>query len=157
MFNLPLLTPLTNSERLITDSWRDFFQELKTSIGGIEKEIVVSISNNVTATDLDGVSIDRSQCSVKFFDYLIQRVTDASEEVEAGTFTVSYLPDSEDYQLSNGPSSAGVTLTVTSAGQIQYATSNLSGTESISRIIVKPRKIYAKSSLYSKAEKGGRL
>ena len=77
--------------------------------------------------------------------------------VEAGTFTVSYLPDSEDYQLSNGPSSAGVTLTVTSAGQIQYATTNLSGTESISRIIVKPRKIYAKSSLYSKAEKGGRL
>ena len=130
---------------------------MKVLIGHIGNEKSIDLANNSSATDLVGVSIDKADASCVFFDYLIQRIHSASENVEAGTFIVSYLPDSDDYQISNGPSSAGVTITVTSSGQVQYATSNISGDISLSRITVRPRKIFAKSSQYSKLEKGGVL
>jgi len=141
---------IAESNGLVSRTWGEFFRLVQIALSAYGIEQYFELENNqVSPTNIDGLSFDKSFVSQASVDYLIQRVTDLSEEIETGTFYAAYLPDSEDWVLSNGPSSAGVTLTITSSGQVQYASSDLAGTKTISKLTWRARTMAAKNSLYS--------
>lgn len=89
-------------------------------------------------------------------DFLIQRVTTsggATELIESGMFVVSYNPTSADWSLTMigtpGPDDSGIDFSIDSNGQVQYVSTSITGTASISKITWRSRTLGAKNSLYS--------
>lgn len=135
---------------LVSRTWGEFFRLLQISLNALGLEQYFLIENNQSsAINIDGLSFDKRFVSQSSVDYLIQRVTDAIEKIETGTFYAAYLPTTDSWVLSNLPSTAGITLSVTSDGQVQYTSTNLAGIESISKITWRARTMAAKNSLYS--------
>lgn len=81
--------------------------------------------------------------------------TGATELIEGGCFQVAYSPTSDDWDLTfigtPGPDDTGVDLSVDSDGQVQYVSSSITGTASISKITWRARTLSAKHSSYSSA------
>lgn len=148
---IPLRNKLSTDDGFVSESWLYFFRDVLDGILYLNKEISFPLVNNQSgAVDLTPLSFDKTSTSQVTVDYLIQRTTSTNESVSSGTFHLSYLPRSDSWQIENAPSGSGVTLTITSTGQVQYTTTNQTGTLSISRIIFRARKIGGKSSIYSK-------
>lgn len=63
-------------------------------------------------------------------DYSIRRYVDASEVVQTGTLKGAYNSKTSTWSLSDSftGDDAGVTFSITAAGQVQYVSSNISGT-----------------------------
>lgn len=151
---VPYKDKITDNETGLVDrSWATFFRNILTALDPLGTERYCAIVNNQTSdANIDGLSFDAEKVSQASVDYLIQRVTTgggATELIESGTFYAAYKPTSEDWVLSDVPSTAGVTLSITADGQVQYTSSNISGTASISKITFRARSMAAKNSLYS--------
>ena len=108
--------------------------------------------------NIDGMKFNYKGISQATVDFLIQRVTTstgATELIETGIFVVSYNPTSENWSLTMigtpGPDDSGVDLSIDSDGQVQYASTSITGTASISRINWRARTLSAKHSTYSSA------
>lgn len=152
---IPIKSKVINDDQSIGNPWLEFFRQLKELVDGLGQEKFATIENNIgTPTDVEGFAFSKKNVGHAIIDYLIQRVTTdvgATELVEAGTFGVYYRPSSDDFVLQYGPSSAGVTLTVTASGQVQYVTSDITGTPWISKITYRARTLGAKNQAYSGA------
>lgn len=152
---VPLKTPIVDETGALSRPWGVYLVNLEKSLVplGIEKSF--ELTNNLSvAADVEGLSFDSAKVSQAAIDYLIQRVTTgggAVEKIETGTFFAAYLPTSNNWVLSEVPSTAGITLTVTTGGQIQYTSTNETGTASISKLTFKARTLSAKNSQYSEA------
>ncbi len=151
----PIKTPITDENGNLSRPWGVYLLEIEKALVplGIEKYFEL-VNNTAVAADIEGLSFDKQKVSQASVDYLIQRVTTgggAVEKIETGTFYLAYLPTSNNWVLSSVPSTAGVTLTVTSGGQVQYTSSNETGTASISKLTYKARTLAAKNSQYSEA------
>ena len=103
------------------------------------------------------MSVNSSKVSHAVVEYLIQRVTTgggAVELIQAGMFHLVYLPTSDTWNIvaigTPGPGASGITFTVTSSGQVRYTSTNITGTESLSRIAFRIRTLSSKSQSYSK-------
>ena len=87
----------------------------------------VSIANNVTSVaNIPGLLFDTSQVVSIEVDYFIRRTYDsgATTTMEEGKIKGFY--DGSDFQIAHERrGNSGVTLSVTSAGQFQYISSNL--------------------------------
>ena len=151
--DVPYDDPIADSQGLMSRSWQNFFRLLRQILFPLGIERTFELTNNqAMAADVENLVFSCRSVSYAAVDYLIQRVTTgggAVEQVEAGTFYAAYLPTSENWALSSIPSTAGVTLTVSADGQVQYTSTNVGGTEFISRIIWRARTLAAKHSSYS--------
>jgi len=97
--------------------------------GYVEHEI---LNNQSVAVDIEELLLDSdSYKSVRIF-FEIFRKTDSSERVANGDFTCLYKASTDTWALEPGDyraaESHGVVFSITAAGQIQYTSDNMSGT-----------------------------
>lgn len=89
------------------------------------------LANNQGApADITGLVFDKVTIKSVQFDYEIYRQTDSNNEMEAGTGFLSYRTATSAWEISQDTKfdESGVTLSVTSGGQVQYVSTNLVGT-----------------------------
>lgn len=149
----PIRENPTDSTGLLSRAWQDFFSLVSETLfyAGSENSMTL-VNNQVAAVDITNLSFDKRYVSAGHVDYFIQRTTSINESVETGTFFVAYKHKANTWQITGGPTTAGVTVSITADGQCQYVTTNQTGTflnTSISRIVFRARSIRAKSTLYS--------
>jgi hypothetical protein len=151
--NAPVNTPVMDDSGKLSQPWDAFFKDIQDRLNSLGYERAFKLTNNqAVAADIDGMVFDKRAVSQVAIDYLIQRVTTstgATELIETGTFFLAYKPNSSSWVLTGGPTTSGVTLTVTSDGQVKNTTTNITGTPSISKITWRPRILEAKHSSYS--------
>ena len=156
-FLIPIKQQITDASGLLSQSWDLFFRTLYNRVSALGVEKTFAIANNqASAVNITGFQINKDQISAAFVDFLVQRVTTSTgavELVEAGKLTALYNPTSDNWSLVeesvNNPENSGVTFSITSTGQMQYTSSNVGGTPSISRVVYRARVLAAKSNLYS--------
>lgn len=149
--------------KLTADTYK-FATSKANADAGTAIDISAAGSGNHTFTprgDITDLKFSYRQISQAIVDFLIQRVTTstgATELIESGMFVVSYNPTSDDWSLTMigtpGPDDSGVDFMIDSSGQIQYRSSSITGTASISKITWRARTLSAKHSSYSSV--GGR-
>lgn len=156
---IPYLDQVIDNAGLIARIWRTFFDGIKSRLDPLGEEMAFQLTNNnATPADIVGLSFGKAGVSQAIFDYVIQRVTtggSATELIEAGIKYAVYNPTSNDWSIgplgTPGPDAGGITFSITAAGQVQYTSSNITGTHSISRIVWRARTLAAKSTVYSLA------
>lgn len=90
-----------------------------------------ALTNNASATNITGLVFNKANVKSAFVKINIERSTDNALEQfnETGELVVTYKAKTDTWQihLQSFGDNAGVTFTVTSGGQVQYATTNLVG------------------------------
>lgn len=119
-----------------SDTW-SLFEYLKVS----NWTIFSLVNSQAVAADITGLLVNLNKTRIATVEYLIERVTTgggATELIEGGSFSLVYKPTSAIWTIvaigTPGPSAGGITFTITAAGQVQYTSTNITGTASISRI-----------------------
>jgi len=148
----PFAAKLIDNAGTISREWNQFFSSIVNALAYLSSEDTFELTNNTgVAANVTPLKFDYRDVSQVQVDYFIQRVHSGTESNEDGTFRLRYNQRANTWTLSNGPSGAGITLTVTSAGQVQYTSSNIAGTVVISRMVFRAKRMKAKHSLYSRA------
>ena len=159
ILRIPYEDAMADAAFKITRPWQLLFRQIKSLLDpmGLEQSFEI-VNNQASAADITGMSLNKEQVSSAIVEYLIQRVTTGGGAVEliaGGMFHLVYKPTSDSWAIqaigTPGPSSSGVTFSVTSAGQVQYTSTNETGTASISKIYFRMRTFGGKNSQYSKA------
>lgn len=155
MIQIPYREILLDPQGLTTKAWTDFFRAILDALG-IEKTIALA-NNQATPVDLTGMRFNSLLTSRVEVSYLIHRITTgggATELVESGIFHAVYKPISATWELvfigTPGPDAAGITLSIDADGQVQYESTNITGTESISKITYKAQSMDAKHYSFSR-------
>ncbi len=155
---IPFESEISDIKGILTQPWQAMFRLLKTLIDplGVEQFFTL-VNNQASAADITGLALNYKQNSHGIVEYLIQRVTTstgATELITGGMFHLVWKPTTAAWAIqaigTAGPSTSGITFTVTAAGQVQYTSTNITGTASISRIVYRVRTLEAKSSIYSR-------
>jgi len=141
--------PSRNNGQAIQYGWFDALRDagilLENFIGtGFVAESQMTIVNNQSsAANVTGLVFDKTQVGAAFIDYFIVRKTSTENLTEAGVMTATYDDSIAGWILSVGPVAAnndsGVILTITTTGQIQYTSTNLTGTPVTSKMKFKAR------------------
>lgn len=90
-----------------------------------------SIANNVSSpTAVTGLQFDISTILSSEISYTIHRVSDVDDLTERGVISLTYNPTENEFNLAQKYSgvNAGVTFSISGAGQFLYTSSNLSST-----------------------------
>lgn len=159
VLKVPDKDPISDSNGIVSMTWFEFFRLVRDFLAPLGVERSATLANNqTTAADITGMSFDLNVTSHVAVEYVIQRITTgtgATELIQAGCFHLVYKPVAKVWVIvvigSPGPSDAGITFSITAKGQVQYTSSNITGTASISRIAWRARTIAAKHSTYSTA------
>lgn len=160
----PLIDKISDKEGVLSLPWVEFFRMVQDFLTPLGQEKSFPLTNGKTTIvgdpdqdDIKGLSFDKQFVSQAIVEFLIQRITTdtgANELVATGVFHAVYKPTSQTWAIVSpwtpGPSTSGITFSITSAGQVQYTSSNITGTASISRIVWRARTLAAKHSTYSK-------
>ena len=164
LLKIPQLQPLVDDKGLMTKEWLTFFKAIQENTFnlGIEKTYPI-LNNQASPVDIVGLSFNSKTESQVSITYLLQRVTTgggAVELVESGILLACYYPTSDAWNLvsvsEDLPVDAGITFNLTSAGQLQYTSSNITGTASISRISFRASVLRGKNKQYSSVGGGVR-
>ena len=150
----PFLREVVDETMRMTRVWQQWFRLVEDSVKYLGQEFNFALANNQSsAADIVGMVFDKSYTSFAVIEYVIQRVTSTTERVQSGCLHAVYRPDGLTWAIREygtaGPDTSGITFSITSSGQVQYTSTNLGGTQEISRIVYRVRKIEAKSSIYS--------
>lgn len=171
LLKMPDRDPIVDNRAMVSRPWSEFFRLMRDLLSPLGSEKIFDIKNNIgleaapnnVPINIDGLVFDSGTVSHAIVDYVIQRltvdpgtpVTINTELSQAGCFHLVFKPGSKVWSLvqigTPGPDASGVTLSVTTAGQVQYKSTNISGTPSISRIIYRARTLAGKHANYSKA------
>lgn len=140
---------------LISSLWNQFFVVVSNVLQYVgEEQTFALVNNQSSAANIDQLVFDKNYVSAAFVEYLIQRVTSSTSLIQIGILRITYNPDTDSWAIgeygTSGPSSAGITFSITSTGQVRYTSSNLAGTQEISRIAFRIRPIQAKHPSYSR-------
>ncbi len=154
---VPFRDKLLEVDGLLSQTWFWFFRSLYETLFPLGVESSFELNNNQSgAADVIGLKFNSRGTSQAIVEFLVQRVTTstgATELIETGSFIVSYNPTAQDWNISltniNSPDNSGVDFTITSSGQVQYTSSNITGTPQISRVVWRARVLAAKSAVYS--------
>lgn len=159
---VPYSDKIFDSAGLISFSWGNFFRWVFDSLSPLGSEKYFALKNYVTTTtplpmgaiagplNVDDLQFDHNKVNSVFVDYLIQRVSknpSATELIEAGTLRIVYKPRSASWviaKLNNGPDTSGITFTITASGQVQYTSTNISGTIVVQKLTYRARTLAAK-------------
>ena len=151
---VPTQTKFINANGNIEIAWIKFFQEAQARLLPLGDEKTFELSNNqALAANIEGLKFDYARVSQATIDYTIQRVTTgggATELIETGEYRAVYLPSSNTWNIfqmwTSGPHDSQVVLSITSSGQVQYTSSNITGTASISKIAFRVRTMAIKGA-----------
>jgi hypothetical protein len=138
-------TTYTNPEQGTTPPWgddlHDLIEAIVTSLNSVvgSADILLTnfnIANNqAVAANVVGASFDTSQVRSAIISYSISRSTSSSELVECGQIYINYKNSTGTWDLAqNYGGSSGVTFTITNGGQLQYVSSNMSGTSYVGKM-----------------------
>jgi len=106
-----------------------------TTVSGDSIYTQTITNNQSTPANITGAVIDSGTIKVFTVDYSIVRTTASSNVIEEGSFSGLYFPLTTTWTLSGQTYSgndAGITFSITSGGQLQYVSSNISGTPVLS-------------------------
>lgn len=151
-FLVPYRDLIIGEDGLLSRSWQNFYRLLHQAVDGLGLESYCEIINNqAVAKDIDGLTLNASSFNCVIIDYLVQRITTdagATELLESGVLYCVYKPTSNEWVLSkpltSWPSSSGVTFSITASGAVQYTSSNITGTASVSKLTYRARSLTAK-------------
>lgn len=119
---------LVDAGGFLTRSWFQFFGLIVEILRYLGQERVFSLANNVSGQNVTGLVFDKRYTSQAYVFYLIQRILDGSSFVQGGMLICNYNPDSDLWNVlegsNTGPNNAGVTFSITAAGQVQYDATN---------------------------------
>lgn len=89
-----------------------------------------ALANNISSvTNITGLSFDTSQVRSAIINYSIYRSTNSNELSECGIMIATYKSTANTWEFSQySVGDSNVTITLTTSGQFQYTSSNLSGT-----------------------------
>lgn len=104
--------------------------------GDITKTTFLFANNQASAANITGLSFDSSLIRGAIVDYSIYRSTSLAEESETGQIYLNYKSTANTWEFAQVASgSCGITLSITSLGQMQYTSTNLSGTSYSGKIV----------------------
>lgn len=146
---------LTDDKGMLSRIWINFYRKITSVLEYLGNEYVFTLVNNqAVAANVTGLSFDYQYTSQAVIEYFIQRTTSTIDTISTGVFIVVYRPVTNTWVIVNvgtaGPDATGITLSITSVGQVQYTSTNIGGTPSLSRIVYRVREMAGKSSLYSR-------
>lgn len=113
-----------------TTKLSQLFSDIDAAIGA-GTQLKVAVANNQAATNVTGLSVNKASYQAMFFQYTIYRATNSSNVAEIGQGFCVYNATTDAWAISKiaaGDDDSGVTLSITSAGQVQYASDNMAGT-----------------------------
>lgn len=161
-FSAPHRERVLDENGFLSRSWEWFIRLVWERLEPLGSEKTIEIANNQSsAADVTGLIFRREFVTQATVEYLVQRVTTstgATELIESGIFICAYRPSSESWDLDSvsgdAPDDSGVTFSITAAGQVQYTSSNITGTASISRLFYRARTMAGKNAQYSAVSVG---
>ncbi len=121
---------------LVKGTQNQLLNAIKSLIGFGGNEINVAIANNqASPASIAGLVFDKATVKAAQVDFEIYRQTDSGNVMESGTIFLSHrtVTDTWEISVSSQFDDAGLTLSVTSAGQVQYISDNLAGTSYVGR------------------------
>lgn len=152
--DVPYQQPLIEkASGVLTISWQNFFRSLFERVYSIGIESSFSLVNNQSvASNIEGLQFDYRKVNQAIIEYVIQRITgptlSPTELIQTGCFAVVYKPVAGTWNIvsigSTGPDAAGITFSITTGGQVQYTSSNMTGTANVSKITYRARTLSAK-------------
>lgn len=109
------------------------------SSGGVSIADFTIANNQTAATDITGLVFDKLETKSARVLIDIFRKTDTEKYKEVGTLWVVYDSIDDDWEITIDTNfdDAGVIFTITSAGQVQYTSSNLAGGSYVGTIKMK--------------------
>lgn len=120
---------------LIQEKWLDPSVRAKLAV---DIQGTATIANNQTsAANLTGLLVDKDESPSAKVDYAIIRQYSGGYLHEAGSLYLVYDLVAEIWRISAnvfGGTNAGVELTITAGGQVQYTSSNVAGTAVINEM-----------------------
>lgn len=140
----------TNGQKILY-SWFDALKVagmiIESWLGsGFVSETSFTIANNQSsAANVTGLLLDSATVGSAFIDYDVYRKTTSSgatELKEVGTYLATYKSVAATWTLTPvgmGGEDSGVVLSITSAGQVKYTSTNITGTADTSRMKYKVR------------------
>lgn len=151
-FKAPLLVSALDSNGLFGRVWQQFWRLIEDILSYLGKEEIYQLENNQSvAVPLVGLKLDKAYVTSVTIEAVVQRVTSAANDLDNFLFTFTYDFKNDTWVRHRIYYFAGNTmLDIDSTGQVTYTTSNLAGTQQISRIILRKRELAGKNSLYSK-------
>lgn len=141
----------------MNQSWVDFFSLVSDLLTPMGQERSFQLENNQASdAPITGMAFNYKHVSLVTIEYLVQRITTstgATEKNEAGILQAVYEATSNSWSIGErgtpGPDDAGITFSITAEGQVQYTTSNITGTNSFQKITWRARTLNAKNGRYS--------
>lgn len=118
---------------------------IESFLGTFSPETSFAIVNNQSsASNVTGLSFSGASVRSFIIDYHVYRNTTgtgATELAESGTLMGVYSTVAASWEMTQGPAagSSGVTFTITAAGQVQYTSTNITGTAATSTMKFKYR------------------
>jgi hypothetical protein len=151
----PLNQPYLDASGLVSRAWQSFIRLIMDALDYIGQEDSFDLANNqALAASIPALKFDSGITSQAVIEYLIQRCTSGADTIQSGCLHCVYKPKTNTWTIleygNPGPSSAGITFSITASGQVQYTSTNIASTV-ISRICFRVREIKAKHSTYSRA------
>jgi hypothetical protein len=87
------------------------------------------VNNQAVAANVFGMKFENTVTRSAVLECSIYRVTSLEELSEITTLYVTYYSNSNTWAISNaGAGTSGINFTITPAGQVQYTSTNMSGT-----------------------------
>ena len=156
-FRIPYPEKVLREDGFISNSWRWFLESVQSRLAALGDEKAFTLANNqAVAADVTQLSLDKSGVTMAVLEYLVQRVTTgagAQELTEVGILIFVYNPTSATWSMvtvsEHNPDNAGIVFSITAAGQVQYTTTNITGTASISTLWYRLRTLGGKNAVYS--------
>lgn len=115
-------------------AWAEAVTNVLADIAGandITQTSATIANNQSSATNVSGLSFDTTEVRGAIVEYSVYRVTTgsgATEAVETGLMFLSYLSTAGTWDIATQHGGgAGVTFTVTNAGQVRYTSTNFTG------------------------------
>jgi hypothetical protein len=155
--DVPYREAVVDPSRLLSVVWTDFFRSLFDRVYSLGSEQSCPLVNNqASPADVVGLKVNSRAVSQATVEYLVQRVTtggSAVELTESGIFILTFNPTGNSWNIhavnEGSPDDAGITFSVTAAGQVRYTTTSVAGDPSLSRIVWRMRTLAGKSAQYS--------
>lgn len=131
------------------DDLSDIIQAIVTTLNGVSGTADIptssfNLSNNISsAANITGLLFNTSQVRSAIVEYSVSRVTSSNEKSEQGQLFLTYNATNSAptrWSLARmANETSGITFTITSAGQVQYTSTNLAGTGHVGKLKFKAK------------------
>lgn len=133
--------------------WQSFFAKIQLILAYVGPEYSFPLVNaQATAAPITDLLFDFQYTSRVEIDYLIQRTTSTNEVVRSGKLNAIWRPKSLSWSIAEVTGmgdASGITFTISAKGQINYTSTDVTGTKVISRMVFRITELAGKTAVYS--------